>query len=104
MNTAVSKTLDDRAINMDSLSNPSKIEENFNLCLNSGKSIGCTFPPTTLKSLKDGNEEAIIATIVQFIKVYLRSRFKIMYDGDGFFFPQFLYIFYFFTYVRSINN
>jgi len=83
VNTAVSKTLDDRAINLDGLSDPSRIKENISLCLNSGRAIGCSFPNVFPENLMKGDENLFVTTIAQFIQVYLRSRMKIMYDGDG---------------------
>ena len=83
VNTAVSKTLDDRAINYDGLNDSSRVTENMSLCINSGRAIGCSFPNIQPETLLKGDEAVFVDTISQFIQVYLRSRLKIMYDGDG---------------------
>jgi len=82
VNTAVSKTLDDRAINYEGLNDSSRVKENMSLCLNSARSIGCSFVNVQPETLMKGEEDVIVTTISQFIIVYLRNRLKIMYDGD----------------------
>jgi plastin-1 len=64
----VPDTLDDRVINY-KINTPTDKQENWNLCLNSGKAIGCRIATVSLEDVLIGKQEALLKIMWEIIKV-----------------------------------
>ncbi|XP_059644348.1 fimbrin-2-like [Cornus florida] len=68
INVAVPGTIDERAINTNSVLNPWERNENHTLCLNSAKAIGCTVVDIGTQDFIEGRRHLMLGVISQIIK------------------------------------
>jgi hypothetical protein len=68
--------LDVRAINYKITTLPRDIIENWNLCVNSGKAVGCRLHDIDIRELSAGKSDALLRLTWQIIRVGLENRMR----------------------------
>lgn len=72
----IPNTLDVRVINFKIQVKPRDQIENWNLCVNSGRAVGCRMNDIDTKELVKGHKEMLLKVIWQVIKVGLETKMK----------------------------